>query len=496
MAGKEEGLTGTAHGGEKEDMVLWTQFGVTSDLLKKYKFDTEEEMELQTWVWGKTGYPEPVHRYRWELESYTDSIEETYFWILDFLREEWGYPYIHKITDVFSASENSAFFGVSQQRLGLQQDKVSQFLATIGKMVKDLFQLVRELRIIDERLGYYKDSYDDHSKSRESAEITLKGVWIDMVEQGAKNPASVYGMARELGFTTLPDLFFATHPVKATDVDEIVDKLDFNRKIKEVLKRKLRTYLEWKESTYKEMQTRKIFTLKYLRQHFDIIKLYIDWVKPYLKNITRLQMHQGKMTSADLVVAFENSLIEIELLFKRPFGNWWSCVLVNFDYRTRPAMSYQQEGYNRGPLHVGKVGVVLRGYVWDNETIDKYIAMKNEESFRLLMAVDTSLEAAMTAMGTELMGYLREAGEKFPGDELKKENEAHAKPSGFIDPFVSIFKGSRAASHKKAHKEKEKRPSKKTGKDYVHYKEAKKWVVETTWDCYKNYKKSHNMLNW
>ena len=57
--------------------------------------------------------------------------------------------------------------------------------------------------------GYYSDSYDADSKSRESAEITLKGIWVDMVEQGAKNPASVYGMAREVQFTTLPDLFFS-----------------------------------------------------------------------------------------------------------------------------------------------------------------------------------------------------------------------------------------------------------------------------------------------
>jgi hypothetical protein len=322
-------------------------------------------------------------------------------------------------------------------------------------------------------------------------------VWIDLVEQGSKNPASVYGMARELGFTTLPDLFFATHPIMARDVDVEVDKLDFNRKIKEVLKRKLRTYLEWKESTFKELQTRKVFTLKYLRQHYDIIKLYIDWVKPYLRNIKRLQMHQGKFTAADLVVSFENSLIEIELLFKRPFGPWYSVVLVNFDFRTRPAMSFQQEGYNRGPLHVGKVCVTLRGYAWDDSTIQKYIDMKNEESFNLLMAVDTSLEAAMTAMGTELMGYLREAGEKFPGDEDKKKDPHANKLSAakFADPFVSIFSGVKGSTKQEKHK-KEEKPSKTKGKEYSEYKEAKTWVIETTWDCYKNFKKSHNMLNW
>lgn len=188
----------------------------TSELLKEFEFE-EEEIEIASSrkgpkVWGKTGYPQPGHRYRLIVEAHNLSIEEAYYWELDWVKYNQGYPadQIEKITDVFTASEQSAFFGAAQQRLGIQQDKVSQFLATIGKMVKEMFQLVRELRILDERLSYYRDSMRATSKSAESAEITLKGIWIDLVEQGSKNPASVYGMARELQFITLPDLFFKT----------------------------------------------------------------------------------------------------------------------------------------------------------------------------------------------------------------------------------------------------------------------------------------------
>ena len=81
----------------------------------------------------KTGYPAPARRYRLHYEGYNISIEEPYFWTLHYLRYFGGFPRIDKITDVFAAAENSAFFGASQQRIGLQQDKVSQFLATIGK---------------------------------------------------------------------------------------------------------------------------------------------------------------------------------------------------------------------------------------------------------------------------------------------------------------------------------------------------------------------------
>ena len=294
---------------------------INEEKLKQFGFDPEYTEEAKAMEGAPklvfTGYPDPALRYRLHVEGYNISIEEPYFWVLHYLEYMQGFVRrdIIKITDIFSAAENSAFFGATWQRIGLQQDKVSQFLATIGKMVKELFQLVRELRVLDERLGYYADSYTT-SPSSKSAEITLKGIWVDMVEQGAKNPASVYGMAREVQFTTLPDLFFDAPPMKQEDVDVVVQQKygQFNRKVREVLVRKLRTYLAWKEHTYEEIKNRRVFTLKYLRQHYEIIKMYMNWVKPYLKNLERLTMDQQKMEGPELLVAFETSMLEVESL--------------------------------------------------------------------------------------------------------------------------------------------------------------------------------------
>lgn len=472
---------------------------------------SEEETEiavdsLGNVVYGKTGFPKPEHRYRVVYQVYNMSVEELYFWMLEFMRTENGYEDIIKLSDIFTASEHSAFFGSAQQRLGLQQDKVSQFLATIGKMVKELFQLVRELRIIDERMNYYEDSMTN-SKSHESAEITLKGIWIDMVEQGAKNPASVYGMARELEFTTLPDLFFAIHPKKAHDVDEVVDKLEFNRKVKEVLKRKLRTYLEWKETTWKELKNRKIFTLKYLRQHFDIIKMYINWVKPYLRNIRRLQLADASK-SPDLIAAFENSLIEIEVLFKKlPQKRDWakevkqnkwvySVANIHVSYRSKPQMAYQQE-YQRGPLHIGLMDITFRSYAWTEAQIKKYIEIKDKEDMELLKAVDGSVKAAMEALGDELEAYLKEAGEKI---NLFADKQPQRKRSPMHEPFTSIFKGfgemfGRVASGgvTKAEAEKKKPHAQELKNEHKVAADASKQHI---WYVYKYFKKKEGLLAW
>jgi hypothetical protein len=461
------------------------------ELLGKYGFKPEvwEESKDQ---FVKTPFPIPIKRYRIIWEIYNMSMEESYFWTLNYIRQDLGYPYIYKTEDVFAAAENSAFFGVSQQRIGLQQDKVSQFLATVGKMVKELFQLVRELRIIDERMVYYEESF----KGIESSEITLKGTWVDMVEGGAKNPSSVFGMAREVQFTSLPDLFFSTHPKTSKDVDEVVDtqRVGFNKMVRNALKRKLKTFLVWKERTYDEIKTRRVFTLKYLKQHYEIIKMYMAWVRPYIRHIRRLTLDDEKTLTPDLISAFEGSMIEVEFLAtKLPVDpksrkrnkHVYACIIAHFDYRTRPSMTYQQEGYQRGPIHVGKMEWNMRGYVWDKKQIDDYLKMKGEQDLELMKSVSGSVKAAMEALGGELEKYLEQAGEA-----TIKEKKGE-KPPGFMTRLKAEFIGPPKPAKSKA---KEAKASKLTVKKEI--KAATKIMKGDLFYVFKNYKKAHRMIMW
>jgi len=425
--------------------------------MKDFGFKEEELGEEAIGTWEKTNWPKtvsgvmPGQTYRWRLvyEIYNQSIEDMYFRAVDYMQEEENIAKFIKITDIFAASEQSAFFGVAQQRIGLQQDKVSQFLAIIGKMVKELFQLVREIRILDERLEYYNGSY----KGDKAAEITLKGYWIDLVEGGAKNPASVYGMARELGFTTLPDLFFEAPPMDPDNVSAYVEKLDFNRKVKEVLMRKLKTYLIWKKHTFKELKDRRIFTIRFLRQHYDIIKMYMNWVKPYLRNIQRMHMDQTKMDTVHLINAFEGAMVEIEFLAVKKFNDFSNCVFsLHFDFRTRPEMKFVQEGYNRGPSHVGRTVFTVRPYVWTSGQIKRYRKFREKEDFELLASVDASVKAAYTALGDELEKYLAEAGENTV-DDFGERKEAEKKREGILDPFIAIFRNPAKEAAKEGKKE-------------------------------------------
>ncbi len=489
-----------------------------SELLKEFGYD-EEEQEVAIGLYRKTGFPKPLKSYRIWVEMTDLSLEEPYFWVVDNVTQY--ITHLDKLEDSFAAAENSAFFGVTQQRIGAQQDKISQFLATTGKMIKELFQMVRELRIIDERLTYYEESEKQISKPIKErikgAEITLKGLFIDLVQGGGKSAASVYGMSRELEFVTLPDLFFDAPPFKdGEEMDKYVDNLekDFNLNVLRVMKRHLRQYMEWKKRTYEEHVSRRRFMIQYLQQHFDIIKMYIDWIKPYLRHVQRLSM-KDKQSSPNIISAFETSMLDLEILArnrKEAAGKGINgCCLFTFFYRTRPELKVVQEGYQRGPVHIGKVEIQMRLYIWTDEEVEKYKKFKEKELFMLMGDISSSVQIAMQSLGKELDKYLEEA-KGMAKENLKpetdkkdhgrgsasaanKEHGAAHKETLAQKLFKDFYSFDKLKEHKPHHKSKKQQYAEEEEIKKVK-KDLDKYIRGGFFNLYKNFKKGHRMIMW
>lgn len=495
-----------------------TQSYVIADPTKHKKSsghaDQEEAEEVNIAAgnsFQKTNYPQPHYRYRLVYESFNMSMEEMYYWFLQHFRQDQGYPRVDKIIDIFSASENSAFFGQSAQRLSIQEDRASNFLRTIAQLVKELFQIIRELRIIDERLVPYEDFEKEvngrkvHSKS---ADVTLKGVFADFAENkgGQMQPGSLYHLAQTVGYNALPDLFFNTHIYNKDDVDKVIDAMDsFNPNVRNVLKRKLYQYLVWKEKTHHELTSRRKFMIRYLRQHWSTIKMYMSWTKPYLRHIRRLSMNEDQMDSPDLIGAFETSMTEIEILAAKPVGGGYhSCILATFTFNTRPMMQYRQD-YNQGPVHVGRATVTLRSYGWTDQDIDNYKRMRADEDLQLLGMVDESIQAAMEELGDDLETYLNDVSMGVFDEDVHNrysDDGKSGKPvaqrslavGSAFEPIIALFGGFKEIFTtfipipSKAPKAK--------GIDSSKKKDAEKGAQGAMWQAYKNYKKSHGLLSW
>ncbi|MGV8086179.1 MAG: hypothetical protein ACP5N1_00980 [Candidatus Woesearchaeota archaeon] len=472
----------------------------------------EEEFEDHKDIYSKTDYPEPHRKFRVIFESFSLSMEETYFWILSALQYDLAFPKVEKITDIFSSAENSSIFGQASQRLGIQQDRITGTLATVGKMVKDLFALVRELRIIDERIAAYNAWTLNNSKS---ADATLKQLYIDFAESqgGQTKPSSVYGLAQNLGYTSLPDYFFNTRIYKKEEIDKVVDAIPTNNNLKNVLRRKLFEFMVWKEETEKEIRHRRKFSLHYLRQHWAVIKMYMGWLKPYLRNVKRLSMNENQILGPEIISAFETASLEIEILAYDPARAMKGdspCILVNFKYFVKPSLSYQQpESYQRGPVHVGKVDITMRSYGWSNEEIKTYKKYREKQEMELLSVIDASLKAALDALSEDLEKYLAEAGEeefKKIQDEKKEIKDTRTgmqkflglrvvdkrdQGGGFLEPFVAIGMGVGeivgAFMPSVVEKKKDGKTSAKKGGGEASGKMRVMWA---------NYKKSHQLLTW
>ena len=456
-----------------------------SNLIKPGK--KEEKKKSPQEILGK-----PSATQKLILESTGAGVESHYYWFIRQLENLPPYGFgckVEKLKDIYGAAETSSYFGMVEQRKAIQEDRVSSFMATIGKLVKDSFQMIRELRILDERLKFY----DDAKKEDESAEITLKGTWIDMVEGGMKNPASVYGLATQVGFVTLPDLFYKVNPKTSDDVDKEMKKLEkegINRKIREILGRKLKQYMVWKEQTEKELRTRKNFVLKYLRHHFNTVKMYIDWLRPYLQNLKMLRMKRD-VSDKEIVSAFETSRIQLEILGKQTkyevqkydeymeemkYKKKFPCVLVKFSHTAMPQMAFYQE-QQRGAIHIGRTEILIEGYVLTEKQIEDYKKALESEDFELIASVNDAMEA----LKEELFKYLDEAGEAIKKEEAKKEKE------GFFTPLTSAFKG--FGEIFKSFSGKKEKGSKDEGEI------AKDTVKKVTYLIYNIFKKTHGMLN-
>ncbi|HSU72394.1 MAG TPA: hypothetical protein VLJ21_00920 [Candidatus Binatia bacterium] len=448
----------------------------------------------------KGQYPKPVNRFRVILEGPNASIEGVYFWCLTHFRMI-GFPVVDKISDIFTASEASSLFGAGQQRLGLTQDRVMQFLRVIHDMVRSLSVYVRELRAIGERLSYYEKAKQKGSES-DSAEKTLKGYFVDLVEGGSKSPASVFGLAQQVGFVILPHLFFETRQFPGEsdgDFWKRVDSLekDFPKDTITVLRRKLTQYHTWKKATEVELTRRRSFLLRYFRQYYSTIKLYMNWVKPYLKVINRLGMNLERNTQAEIVRAFETSLVEIEILGRKAEKDGFeSCILMTFQYRTKPSMSITTPDFqHRGPVHVGEAEVTWRSYGWNELDVKKFKQLREQEDFELLTGIDETLKSALEGVDEDLRKYLEESEkEAFPKEEKKEEKP----PVRMFEPIISMARGTKETAQAigggfedvfriffpAGAKTEDARDGASKG--------AKKWCFIH----YKNFKKSHGLAAW
>jgi len=450
-------------GKERSSEIFVSLFGVPKE--KTEEQEKEEQIKNNPFITKSSLDPKNgSKRLSLIMDSMTEPIEKYYFFFTKFLSVHESSSFgintkstdkqagLIKLKDVFDASVSSSFHGNIGTKISAIQQQVSSYLTQIGQLTKTIFPMVREIRMMDERRDYYRKSLSavkDDSEARQN-EITLKSMWVEVVEQGMQNPNSVYSLATKLGFVTLPDLFFGINPHGKTieeqqknltkDMDAMQKEHQFTQKLRDILTKKLVQYYTWKLKTNNEMEYTWKFRIKNLKQHYNVIRLYVSWLKPLMTTLKALQM-KSNIYEPSLVSSFESSKLELELLGVTKRGKYYnSCLLIRIIQITRPDLTYTQGGQKQ-VQHSGEVKIEIEPYVATNFDIDYYKEQCDKEILRAVsgqqidFAVD--VQEILDSLGGDVEKYLEEA-EHGKKEEKKEEKKKEVVRQSLFEPFTSL----------------------------------------------------------
>ncbi len=436
-------------------------------------------------------------------DTFQQGLEPVYFWVLDFMRNKkpsgMGLE-VNKVEEEFEASVGGGYFGEMSQKASIMQDRAIQILGHVNTIVRSILNLIYNLREMEMRLEIYDDA--DPKKQKDSsriqaAEYSLKSVWMDQVDIKT-GIGSINNLARgDLQFVTLRDAFFQVTKLKD------INKLDLNKRVKIILKKKFAEYLRWREIGEVELRKRYSIEVNYLQSQVDSLRLYTKWAKPYLRAANKLGMTEFKtksgLPSPDMVSAFSSMKMELTLMAKKKidpkgvhptyqkfkFDNEnYACLEVNFLFRTMPQPVRMESGQQY--VNFGVIDIFFRAYAMTKEDITD---IEKHEVFQDMDLVENLTEVSLKNLQDDIDHFLDGGNNSEKEIKVKQPGIFESLGSGFGDIGKALGSGTKALfgfEVKSAGKYREKEVMKAT-------------QSAAAGNCillYDIFKKAHRMITW
>ncbi len=440
------------------------------------------------------GLKAPVQMHKLIYDSPSESLEPTYFWILDFLRNT-GHK-VDKITDNFVAAPGSAHFSELGMKATKMQEEAMKTLGAVNQVLKSTLNILYDLKEFRIRLDAYEKYQKGSPGEKGAALLSLKQIWLDRVDINRGN-SSIKGLTQQFDYVTLIDAFMA-----AENLDFVTKKpedggLDLNDRVRRILQQRVAEFFKWVEQSEAELKKRYEIERHYLRSQVNTIKLYSRWVKPYLKAARQLESRMDP--DAGLVTTFNSVLLELTLIAKSEYKpdediavgdlpkvfkdvskkKYFSVVLVEFKFRGIPHRAGQ--GFTFG----GRTEVVFTSFGLNDLEIE---ILKKELEKDDLGDAFKLIEGATQ----ESLDQIQKDIDEFLDEDKKPEKE---KTGEDTNPFTALF--SFFTSNKKKDKDKDKKEEKKLTPDNIYEKVLRSQAIIGARDSARNvfeiYKQSHGM---
>ncbi len=445
-------------------------------------------MDIELTIRGGTPYKlegtkNPIEKHLLVYDSFSQALEPVYFWILDYVNNEFDNS--EKLLDNFVTSTGSAQFGEMGARLTRMQEEAMKMLGTSGTIIKSILNIVYDLKEFKIRLSIYDDLKSSDKARKGAAFLSLKQIWLDQVDFAKRGNTSIKALAQQFDYVTIIDAFMVANSL------EDVKKIDLNDRVKRILEQRVAEFLKWIKESEQELRKRFEIEKVYLRNQVNSVKLYARWIKPYLK--AAKQLEQRASSTAGLVNAFNTTLLELTLLGEKKLNipkeisndnlpksflkitkkNYQEIVVVEFRFRSSPERTREGAYGFRGRVEIEFTSYALT----DAELKVLREELEKDDIGDLMRTIEGMTSESLEKIQVDLDEFLE--------DKQKKEK----KESQDVNPFSALF-----SIFKKSEKQEESKGiPKDTDAEKLIRNQA---IIEARIECrklYTSYKGANNM---
>ncbi|MFP3132338.1 MAG: hypothetical protein RXQ77_03295 [Candidatus Nanopusillus sp.] len=372
-------------------------------------------------------------------------MEQIYFWLVDFIRDSLKMD-INKLSDDFTSSVGSSFFGEMGQRLTNVLNNARSLAELINGLTRTIISILNEYKQLYSIYVLYENLLSKDPKNSEEAiasYLELKDRWLSYVDsargagalrnlQASRFPSIVdlflladlkselekFKNKKLIGEVLYNALFNNQENTVPRDLKELSDKGIINRRIYNLLNSRLIEFYSWLENNRKILYDRIILLKSYLKHELSSLLYYVEFAKPYFKFARKLLQNPDQ--PVDVVNAFETSIINISLMAnqkeikvkdydekegKEIEKSYIPLYEIDMKARAIPTVVGRSDTYTKMYSFLGRIDIVLRAYLVEKDEYDSIIINQESEDLAYITGLTDDYIKSMSDLILEMFLY-------------------------------------------------------------------------------------------
>ena len=376
------------------------------------------------------------------LDNPNIKIEQIYFWLVDFIRDSLKMD-INKLSDDFTSSVASSFFGEMGQRLTNVLNNARSLAELINSLTRTIISILNEYKQLYSIYVLYENLLSKKPEEALASYLSLKDRWLSNVDssrgagalrnlQASRFPSIVdlflladlkselekFKNKKLIGEELYNALFNNQANTTPRDLNELFNNGIINRRIYNLLSSRLIDFYSWLENNKKILYDRINLLKSYLKHELSSLLYYVEFAKPYFKFARKLL--QSPDQPVDVVNAFETAIINISLIAnqkeievkeynekegKEIEKSYIPLYEIDMKARAIPTVVGRIDSYARMYSFLGRIDIVLRAYLVEKGEYDSIIINQESEDLAYITGLTDDYIKSMSDLILETFLY-------------------------------------------------------------------------------------------